>query len=163
MNYVKLSDLRKIYDDNSSLEEAHKVMKDKNYFSIVLGMYKYQGDILFPKTIPSFVKDDLTRFFFMVLVKYYDELYDITSQVKRKITFLSFKEIAKNLLGDEFKCGRMIMLFVFSVITNTQDCFDEFVTITNFNDWSQFNHYYTASSKQLSLTRSILNYIGSFF
>ena len=63
MNYVKLSNLRKIYDDNSSLEEAHKVMKD-NYFSIVLGMYKYQGDILFPKTIPSFVKDDLTKVFF---------------------------------------------------------------------------------------------------
>ena len=66
MNYVKLSDMRKIYDDNSSLKEAHKVMKDKNYFSIVLGMYKYEGpkDILFPKTIPSFLKDDLTKFFF---------------------------------------------------------------------------------------------------
>ena len=92
MNYVKLSDLRKIYDDHS-LKEAHRVIKDKNYCSIVLGMYKYEGpeDILFPKTIPSFVKDDLTKFFFfMVLVKYYDELFDITSRVKGKITFLSF-------------------------------------------------------------------------
>ena len=64
MNYVKLSDLRKIYDDHS-LKEAHKVMKDKNYFSIVLGMYKYEGpeDILFPKTIPSFVKTILPSFF----------------------------------------------------------------------------------------------------
>ena len=71
MNYVKLYDLRKIYDNNSSLKEAHRVMKDKNYFSIVLGMYKYEGiqsclseDILFPKSIPPFVKDDLTKFFF---------------------------------------------------------------------------------------------------
>ena len=64
-------------------------MKDKNYFSIVLGMYKYEGpeDILFPKTIPSFVKDNLTMFFFMVLVKYYDRLFTITSQVKGKTTF----------------------------------------------------------------------------
>ena len=153
MNYVKLS-------------EAHRVMKDKNYFSIVLGMYKYEGvqsrlpeDILFPKTIPSFVKDDLTNFFFMVLVKYYDELFDITSRVKGKITFLSFEKNARNLLGDEFKWGRMIMLFVLSVITNTKDYFDEFVTITDLYDWSQFNNYYTASSKQLSLTRSVLNYI----
>ena len=57
-------------------------------------MYKYEGvqcrlpkGILFPKTIPSFVKDDLTKFFFMVLVKYY-ELFNITSRVKGKITFL---------------------------------------------------------------------------
>ena len=90
MNYIKLSDLRKIYDDRSSLKEAHKVMKDKNYFSIVLRTYKYKGDILFPKTIPSFVKVDLTKFFFMALVKYYDQLFDITSQINEKITFLSF-------------------------------------------------------------------------
>ena len=95
----------------------------------------------------------------MVLVKYYDELFDITSRVKGKITFLSFEKNARNLLGDEFKWGRMIMLFVLSVITNTKDYFDEFVTITDLYDWSQFNNYYTASSKQLSLTRSVLNYI----
>ena len=114
-------------------------------------MYKYEGvqsrlpeDILFPKTIPSFVKDDLTKFFFMVLVKYYDELFDITNRIKGKITFLSFEEIARNLLGNEFKWGRMIMLFVFSLITNTQDYFDEFVTITdssNLYDLSQINNY----------------------
>ena len=99
MNYVKLSNLRKIYDDNSSLKEAHRVVEDKNYFSIVLGMYKYEGvksrlpeDILFPKTIPSFVKDNLTKFFFMVSVKYYDKLFDITSRVKGKLPFYHSKK-----------------------------------------------------------------------
>ena len=98
----------------------------------------------------------------MVLVKYYDKLFELKSRVIGKNTFLSFEEIARNLLDDEFKWGRMIMLFVFSVITNTQDYFDEFVTITDLYDWSQLNHYYITFSKQLSLTRSILNYIGSF-
>ena len=81
MNYVKLSALRKIYDDHSSLKEVHRGMTDKNYCSIVLGMYKYEGpeDILFLKLYLLSSKTILPSFFFMVLVKYYDELFDITS------------------------------------------------------------------------------------